>query len=81
MQQGDPPSGGLYAVGQHATLCRVAERHSDVYIVVFADNVFILGLLHAALRCADDLVPLMTADLDLEVNLSSSWVFAPAWAY
>ena len=49
VQQGDPPRGGLYAVGQHASLCRVANRHTDVYLVVFADNVFILGLLNAAL--------------------------------
>ena len=81
VQQGDPPSGAMYAIGQHPTLLRVAERHREIYVVVYADNVFILGRLSNALACAADLVPLMHSDLSLEVNLKSSWVFAPAWAH
>eukprot|EP00961_Rhodomonas_salina_P199101 2685602-Rhodomonas_salina.1 len=41
--------------GQHPTLMRVADRHAEVYLVAYADNIFIIGCLNKALACADDL--------------------------
>eukprot|EP00961_Rhodomonas_salina_P206918 2793376-Rhodomonas_salina.1 len=39
VQQSDPPSAAMYAVGQHPVLMRVADRHEAVFIVAYADNV------------------------------------------
>jgi hypothetical protein len=44
-------------------------------------NVFIPCGLSQAMACAFDLVDTMHSDLDLDVNLEESWVYAPACAH
>eukprot|EP00961_Rhodomonas_salina_P218394 2951136-Rhodomonas_salina.1 len=63
----------MYCLGQHPTLMRVADRHAEVYLVAYADNVFIVGRLDKALACADNLADKMSSYLDLDINLRESW--------
>eukprot|EP00961_Rhodomonas_salina_P276972 3743179-Rhodomonas_salina.1 len=63
----------MYCRGQHPTLMRVADQHAEVYLVAYADNVFIVWRLNKALACADDLADKMSSDLDLDINLRESW--------
>jgi hypothetical protein len=81
VQQGDPSGSGLFACGQHPTLVRLANRHQQVYIVAYADNIFIIGKLSQCLDLADELKTTMLEDLDLDIQVNSSWVHVPAWAH
>eukprot|EP00961_Rhodomonas_salina_P031011 417191-Rhodomonas_salina.1 len=63
----------MYCLGQHPTLMHMADRHAEVYLVAYADNVFIVWRLDKALACADDLADKMSSDLDLDINLRESW--------
>ena len=67
-------------MGLHLVLIRVATRHEDVFLVAFADNVFIIGALSKAAACAEDLIAQMQGDLGLTIQVKESWLHVPAWA-
>jgi hypothetical protein len=81
VQQGDPAAAGIYAVGQHPILIRVATRFPRVFIIAYADNIFLLGSVEQCLACAADLKMRMREDLDLNIQPKSSWIHVPAWAH
>ena len=81
VQQGDPASAGIYAVGQHPVLIWVATRFLRVFIIAYADNIFLLGSIEQCLACATDLRMHMQEDRDLNIQPKSLWIHVPAWAH
>eukprot|EP00961_Rhodomonas_salina_P115911 1560025-Rhodomonas_salina.1 len=41
VQQGDPAAASMFATGQQPVLIRLAKRHERVFIVAYADNIFL----------------------------------------
>ena len=79
VQQGDVLGPALYCSGQHAVNVRVADANPNVHSVGYLDNNHLCGPILDGLKAAAETVEAMRADLDLEVNLDSSWIFVPEW--
>lgn len=79
MQQGDVLGPALYCSGQHAVNVCVADANPNVHSVGYLDNNHLCGQILDGLKAAAETVDAMRADLDLEVNLDSSWIFVPEW--
>ena len=71
----------MFATGQQPVLIRLAKRHERVFIVAYADNIFLVGDVESCFQLTTELIPAMSEDLDLDIQLNSSWVHVPAWAH
>ena len=50
VHQGDPLGSTLFALALHPIIMKVAESHSDVLILAYADNVFMIGKICSAIE-------------------------------
>jgi hypothetical protein len=63
----------------HPIICRVLERHPDVWAVCFADNVYLVGRASLVLPAQVDVDKHLLSDLGVDSKPSESFVFAPIW--
>jgi len=75
--QGDGLETIRFAVTVHPSIVRVCERHLGCKVVVFCDDISIVGSLSDALSCAAELKQILKADLDMVLNVSKSNLYFP----
>ena len=80
VQQGDPLGSTLFAMAIHPTLISIAERHPDVLLTAYADNVIIVGPLSKATNAVDMYQDRMAA-MGLKLNSAESEAYIPAWSH
>ena len=78
VHQGDPLGSTLFAFTLHPIIMKVAESHSDVLILAYADNVFMIGKI-SDLRGAISDYKLYLAEAGLRLNPTESEAYVPAW--
>ena len=78
VQQGDPLGSTLFAMAIHPTLIDIADKHPEVLLTAYADNVVISGPLTQCLKAVDS-YRLSMAAKGLQLNPTESEVHVPAW--
>ena len=79
VQQGDVVASLMFCAAMHPIICRVLERHPEVYAVCFADNVYLVGRASAVLPAQVDLDRHLLQDLGVASKPSEAYVYAPIW--
>ena len=79
VQQGDPLGSTLFAMGIHSTLIEIADKHPEVMLTAYADNVIIVAPLSKATEAVDMYRDKMSK-IGLHLNAAESEAFIPAWS-
>ena len=78
VQQGDPLGSTLFALGIHPILLELGQRHPQIVVSAYADNVVLAGPLSAVEAAHADYCTSMHA-VGLTMNPRDSYMYIPQW--